>query len=570
VHRIDKDLENLWELFSDGLVVIDKDLKIVSFSRSAERITGYCADEIVGSPCNEIFKADLCDSFCPLERTLRGETQILDQRAEITDVHNQKVVVSFSMTPLKDPRGNIIGGIMSFRDMSEVYRLTAQLYQETARLQTILDSIADGVFTVDTDFRISSFNLAAERITGRTRDDVLGKSCHLVFRSERCREGCPLRRTMETGQSLSNIEMEIVNSQGELVPVSVSTALLMDEEGEITGGVETFRDLSALKVLRRELGEVYSFSNIVGKSATMRKIYDLIDIISQASSTVLIQGETGTGKDLIARAIHYNSPRRDYPFVKVSCAALPETLLESEFFGHKRGAFTGAMKDKPGRFSRAHRGTIFLDEVGEIPVGIQAKLLRVLEEQEFEPLGSTESVKVDVRIIAATNRNLKEAVGEGKFREDLYYRLNVVAITISPLRDRSDDIPLLISHFIQQYNERMGKKVESVSQEAMDLLLDYNWPGNVRQLEHAIEHAFVHCRSEVIEMKHLPAEIQSEAEGAPGTPTKHYSLEDAERRTILEALHAHRWEKEKTSRALGISRSTLWRKMRQYRIQEKT
>lgn len=566
MERIDKNLEDLWELFSDGVIAVDRNFKIISFSKGAERITHYRAEEVVGHTCKQIFRADLCEKLCPLKTLETGE-QISNMRAEIRGADGQRIIISVSITPLKDPKGRLIGGIMNFRDVGEVYKLTSQLYRETMRLQAILNSIADGVFTVDTDFKISSFNPAAERITGYKLDQVIGKPCHSVFQSEFCRKNCPLRRTIETGESISNFEMEIINSKGDLVPVSVSTALLVDEEGEIVGGVETFRDLSVLKNLRRELGELYSFSNIVGKNVKMKEIYHLIEIVSQTTSTVLIQGETGTGKDLIARAIHYNSPRRSGPFVKVSCAALPETLLESELFGHKRGAFTGAIRDKPGRFSLANRGTIFLDEVAEIPIAVQAKLLRVLEEQEFEPLGSTSSVKVDVRIIAATNRDLKEAIKEGKFREDLYYRLNVVTIPIPPLRERSDDIPLLIGHFIEKYNRKLGKRITSVSQEAMDLLLDYDWPGNVRQLEHAIEHAFIHCKTDVIQVEHLPEEIKPERTKPTGVPVKKpFSLQDMERETILEALRANDWSKEATAHALGISRTTLWRKMKKYEI----
>jgi PAS domain S-box-containing protein len=479
----------------------------------------------------------------------------------------EEILVSVTITPLKDPGGKIIGGILSFRDVGEVYKLTAQLYQETMRLQAILNSIGDGVFTVDTNFRITNFNPAAERITGFGREEVIGKSCHTVFRSQFCGKGCPLRRTIETGENVSDFEMEIVNSEGELIPVYVNTALLIDDEGEIIGGVETFRDLSLLKDLRRELREVYSFSNIIAKNAKMQEIFNLIKMVSQTPSTVLIQGETGTGKDLIARAIHHNSARRDGPFVKVSCAALPETLLESELFGHKRGAFTGAVKDKPGRFSLASGGTIFLDEVAEIPVGVQAKLLRVLEEHEFEPLGSTSPVKVDVRVIAATNRNLGEAIGEGKFREDLYYRLNVLTVSLPPLRERSDDIPLLIGHFIEKYNRRMHKRIGTVSQNVMDVLLDYPWPGNVRQLEHAIEHAFIHCNGNIIETAHLPREIRTEEREAVqellGRPR---SLEDVEKDAIVTSLKVNGWDRGLTARALKISRTTLWRKMKKYGI----
>jgi len=566
VERLDRHLEGLWEQFSDGVIALGDDLRIVSFSRGAERITGYRAEEVVGRNCQEIFDTEFCKRLLPLPKTLEKGGSISNVRVRMVGADDE-ILVSVTVTPLKDPGGRIIGGILSFRDVGEVYKLTAQLYQETMRLQAILNSIGDGVFTVDTNFRITNFNPSAERITGFRREEVMGKLCHTIFRSQLCGTGCPLRRTIETGENVSDFEMEIVNSGGELVPVYVSTALLVDDEGEIIGGVETFRDLSLLKDLRRELREVYSFSNIIGKNSKMQDIFNLIKMVSQTASTVLVQGETGTGKDLIARAIHHNSPRRDGPFVKVSCAALPETLLESELFGHKRGAFTGAVKDKPGRFSLANGGTIFLDEVAEIPVGVQAKLLRVLEEQEFEPLGSTSSVKVDVRIIAATNRKLGEAIREGKFREDLYYRLNVLTVSLPSLRERSDDIPLLIGHFIEKYNREMDKRIGTVSQDAMDLLLDYPWPGNVRQLEHAIEHAFIHCTGSVIDTAHLPQEIRpAEMEAGRRFSKRPYSLQQIEREAIVSSLKMNKWDRGLTARALKISRTTLWRKMKRYGI----
>lgn len=567
---MNKKLEDAWEAFSDGVVAIDSRLKIVSFSEGAERITGYSARDVIGHMWRDVFKADLCERLRPLAKTLQKEGSFSNLRTEIVRADGEEVIISASVTPLKDRRGKIVGAVISFRDVGEVYKLTAQSYKETMRLQAILNSIADGVFTVDNNFRITSFNPAAERITGYQGSEVMGEPCRLIFQSKSCAEECCLRRTIETGENISNFEMEIIDSSGEAVPVSVSTALLIDEEGEIVGGVETFRDLSVLKDLRKELEERYSFAHIVGKNVKMQEVYHLIEVVSQTSSTVLVQGETGTGKDLIARAVHYNSPRRDGPFVKVSCAALPETLLESELFGHKQGAFTGAIRDKPGRFSLANGGTIFLDEVGEIPVGVQAKLLRVLEEQEFEPLGGTNSVKVDVRIIAATNRDLQEAMKEKKFREDLYYRLNVLTISIPPLSDRSDDIPLLIDHFIEKYNKKMKKRINSVSQTTMDFLVDYTWPGNVRQLEHAIEHAFIHCRKDSIHMEHLPEEIKrEEAKPAGDLPREPYSLREIERQIVLRALRKNLWNREKTAHTLEISRTTLWRKMKEYGISEK-
>lgn len=563
---MEENLESFWDTFSDGVVAIDKDLKIIGFSRGAERITGYTAEEVMGFTCKEVFKSDICKEGSPIKKALKTGEMFINLKVEVENFNREKIIISLNITPLKDKRGDIVGAVMNFRDVGEVYRLTAQLFKETARLQSILNSIADGVFTVDTEWRITSFNPSAERITGYKREEIIGKPCHYAFRNKLCEAECPLRKTIETGESIHNFEMEIINAKGEIIPISVSTALLVDEEGEIIGGVETFRDLSTLKRLKEELKERYGFGNIIGRDTRMQEVYNLIQTVSETSSTVLIQGETGTGKELVARAIHYNSPRKDKPFIKVSCAALPETLLESELFGYKRGAFTGAVRDKPGRFELADKGTIFLDEIGEIPLSIQVKLLRVLEEKEIEPLGSTRPVKVDVRIIAATNRDLKKAVREGKFREDLYYRLNVVSIFLPPLRERKEDIPLLVKHFIKRFNKRMGKGIDSVSKEAMDALIDYSWPGNVRELENAIEHAFIYCKGRVIEVRDLPKEVIKQRRLLEKSLTSDNPLEEMEKEIIWEILNYNKGDRKKTASMLKISRTTLWRKMKRYEI----
>jgi len=448
-----------------------------------------------------------------------------------------------------------------------VHTLASELVKEKNRLLAILESIGDGVFTIDTNWKITSFNRAAERITGFSKEETIGKPCHSIFRSDVCMGKCPLRQTVETHKPVSNFEMEILSKTGRKIPISVSTALLIDEEGEIAGGVEVFRDLSPLKHLSEELKEKYSFGNIIGKNPKMQEIYDLLKTVSETSSTVLIRGDTGTGKELVARAIHYNSRRHNNPFIKVSCAALPENLLESELFGYMKGAFTDAVKDKPGRFELADKGTIFLDEVGEIPKSIQAKLLRVLEEQEFERLGGTKTIKVDVRIIAATNKDLREAINRNEFREDLYYRLNVVSISLSPLRERSDDVPLLVKHFIEKFNQKTGKHIVSVASDAMDILLDYHWPGNVRQLENAIEHAFVHCQGKIIQPQHLPDEIVPEGKViVKNALATENPLVQLEKSIILEKLQKNNWNREKTAAQLKMSYTTLWRKLKKYGI----
>jgi len=425
----------------------------------------------------------------------------------------------------------------------------------------ILDSIADGVFTVDKDWRITSFNRAAEAITGVTRQEAIGKPCCDVFRASVCESECALRRTLETGKETVNKAVYIVNADGNRIPISISTAILRDRRGRVIGGVETFRDLSLVEELRKELTGQYTFADILGKSREMRRLFEMLPQVAASDSTVLIEGESGTGKELFARAIHDLSARRKKPFVAVSCAALPDALLESELFGYKAGAFTDARKDKPGRFALAEGGTAFLDEIGDISAAMQVRLLRVLQERTFEPLGGTESVKANVRVVAATNRELAKLVEDGKFRSDLYYRINVVRLTLPPLRERRDDIPLLAEHFIGKFNRLKGKDVAGLSAEALAILVGHDYPGNVRELENVIEHAFVLCGAGMIEPKHLPEHLRPAVPTAGATVGVAETLADMERRLILDALQRNAWNRLAAAKELGIHKSTLFRKI---------
>jgi len=563
-------IENILDSFSDGVIAIDKDLRIISFSKGAERITGFLAIDITGKNFNDVLKSKLDVYKSPISDVLENGKSLANIRTKINNVDNKSITISITVTPLKDVKGEIVGVIINFRDIEEVFKLHAELYTENARLIAILNSITDGVLTVDNEWRITSFNPAAEMITGYRAEDVMGRQCHEIFKSEKCKENCPLKRTMKTQMPVYDYEMEIINANGETVPISVNTALLIDEQNKIIGGVETFRDLSFYKNVSEELNLKYSFANMIGKDKKMQEIYSLLQTISPTSTTILIMGETGTGKELVARAIHHNSPRKDKPFIKVDCTSLPETLLESELFGYKKGAFTDARTDKPGKFELADSGTIFLDEIGNIPPSIQSKLLRVLEEHAFEPLGGVKTVKVDVRVVAATNRDLQQAIEQGKFREDLYYRLNVMPITIPPLRDKPEDIPLLIEHFLSVFGRKFEKTITKLSQDAMDLLLDYPWPGNVRQLEHAIEHAFIHCTGRTIQIRHLPDDISQKSSILVDRILKTEDpIEEIEKEVILEALKRNNWDREKTAKTLKISRITLWRKMKKHEIKNR-
>ncbi|HOG40434.1 MAG TPA: sigma 54-interacting transcriptional regulator [Syntrophorhabdaceae bacterium] len=431
---------------------------------------------------------------------------------------------------------------------------------EKHQRDVILDSINEGVFTVDPDWRITSFNKAAEKITGVSREDSIGRYCSEVFHANICESNCALRQTFETGKSNVNVTAYIVNNKGFRIPIRISTAILKNDKGEVIGGVETFQDLSQVERLQKELKDKHTFEDIVGRSPAMMNLFNILPQISESDSTVLIEGSSGTGKELFARAIHNMSNRKKKRFVAVNCAALPDTLLESEFFGYKAGAFTDAKKDKPGRFLLADGGTIFLDEIGDISPALQVRLLRVLQERTVEPLGATEPIKIDVRVIAATNKDLSQLVQEGKFREDLFYRIKVIHLKMPTLKERKEDIRLLVDHIIEKYNRLQGKNITDISVEAMSRLIEYDYPGNVRELENIIEQAFVLCRGDIIELHHLPAELRSDMLSSEDRSSS-MSLLEMEKNLIAGKLRLYGGNRKLTARELGIDVSTLYRKI---------
>ena len=431
---------------------------------------------------------------------------------------------------------------------------------DSPQTRAVLDSISDGVFTVDIDWRVTSFNHAAEEITGITREAALGRKCWDVLKASVCESDCPLRRSLDTGRPVRNKTLYILNSRGERVPVSISTAALRDAGGSVIGGVETFRDLSVVEALRSELSGRHEFCEMVSKSERMHRVFDILPEVAASDSTVLIQGESGTGKEMVARAIHDLSTRRDKPMVAVNCGALPDNLLESELFGHKAGAFTDARTDRQGRFAQAEGGTIFLDEVGEMSPRLQVSLLRVLEDGVYQPLGAAETQESNVRVIAATNKDLGEMVKQGVFRRDLYYRIKVVSIQLPPLRERREDIPLLVDHFIARFRHLKGKDIEGISPDALMLLMNHDFLGNVRELENIIEHAFVLCSRGEIKPRHLPDELVGRRPA--GQPEGLLSLEAVERTHIQQTLARHSGSRQDAARELGVHRTTLYRKMR--------
>jgi PAS domain S-box-containing protein len=441
--------------------------------------------------------------------------------------------------------------------------------QTENQTKIILDSIADGVFTVDSDLKVTSFNRAAEKITGIKKEEAIGRQCWEVFRASICENRCSLKHTMNTGQPVLNQSIYIVNLQGDRLPVSISTALLRDDHDHVIGGVETFRDLSVVEELRKELTKRHSFQDIISKNKEMRRLFGILEQVSDSDATILLEGESGTGKELFAKAIHALSPRKTGPLITINCGSLPDTLLESELFGYEKGAHSTAFKDKPGRLAMADGGTLFLDEIGDISPALQVRLLRVLQDKTYEPLGATKFLKTDVRIVAATNRNLQRLVEEGKFRQDLFYRINVVKLVLPPLRERREDIPLLVGHFIRKFCRLSGKEIQGLSPEVFPLLMSHDFPGNVRELENFIEYATVVCKNGMIGVGHLPDFFRNSEERSAARPSeaKPSSLGEVERSYIREALKRNHWNRSATAAEMGIHPTTLWRKMKRLGIE---
>jgi two-component system response regulator HydG len=447
---------------------------------------------------------------------------------------------------------------------------------------SLLESMASGVFTLNDEGAITSWNPAMQRISGYSPEEAVGQKCTLLKFSRCFNAVCPLsikKCGIYKHGKVDGKECYLQHKRGHNVPVIKSARLVTNSKGEVEGIVETVTDLQELYKARLEaeeanlrLGEIHRLDNVIGKSQAMNQVFLSLKAASGSDATVLIQGESGTGKELVAGAIHYNSERSNKPFVTVNCSALAESLLESELFGHVRGAFTGAVRDRAGRFEQADGGTLFLDEIGDISPFIQTKLLRALQEKEIERVGDSKKRKVNIRIIAATNKDLFGLVRNGNFREDLYYRLKVFPITIPPLRKRKEDIPLLLSHLIKAQNNKSGKQIEGVSTQAMRIIMDYSWPGNVRELENAIEHAFVLCTEKHIDIFDLPIEIRqveyhlASQNPSPANIAYPNVRQKLTRDRLLDLLQACDWNKAEVSRRIGLSRTSIWKYMKKWSI----
>ena len=568
----------------DGLMIVDLEGTILYANNALAEMLGRDGETLVGRNCGELFHSEECRRFHPKELAPLGKAPFVHFNVTLTRKDGSSGAFCFLGCPVTNEEGEIIGLLENFRGMDKLRdvilgleEVNAAIEAEKKRTEAIVNSIGDGIFTVDRQRRIQSFSRKMEEITGKSQAEVEGETCMEVLRGTKCEDDCPLSWTFEKGIIVDGCR-EALRVAGRDVPVSITTALLRNETGELKGVTGVLQDMSEVERLHRELEERYSFRNIIGRSRRMQELFQVIEAVSGTDATVLISGESGTGKELVARAIHYGSPRRNRPFVVVNCAALSDALLESELFGHVQGAFTGASRDKVGRFELAAGGTIFLDEIGDTSPAMQAKLLRVLQEKTFERVGESRTRRVDLRVLAATNRDLQEDVVAGRFREDLYYRLAVVPVRVPALRERKSDIPLLVDHFIEKYVEKYQSggegRFEGISNRALALLMEYDWPGNVRELEHAIEYALISTRDRRIERAFLPAGIRG-LTGQGREPREEASRRLApgaagageEESSLRAALERNKWNVSRTAKDLGISRTTLWRRMKRFGVE---
>ena len=561
---------------SVGVIILNPDKRVLTINSAVETLLGVTMAEAVGCRCDELLQCDIFSSAYPFESVFSEGRTITEEVVLSTRTRSGPKTVRLSLVPMMASGDEKFGAVAIIDSepsqdprMERLEAIARKSIRARAKLAAITDSTSQGIFAVDRDSRITFLNRAGQQITGFEEAKVRGKKvCRDVFRTNLCGEGCPMEQTLAEGHPVRDVELVIRDREGEEVPVRISTTILHDDNGRFLGAVGTFQDLREIKRLTQALERRYRFENIVGRHSGMEEVFELIQIAAESDVRVIVRGESGTGKELIARAIHYNSHRKESPFVKVVSGAVPETLLESELFGHVKGAFTGAHRDKLGRLELADGGTVFLDEVADISLVAQVKLLRFLQEQEFEPVGGTTTKKVDVRVVAATNKDLEAAVAAGLFREDLYYRLNVFAIAIPPLRERKEDIPLLVSHILDQLNARQPKGIRDLSAAALELVMHYDWPGNVRELENAIEHAFVCTKGHIILPHVLPPYLHrhpTRAEELAASPMDQW-LSSREREHILSKLEGSSWHIAEASRRLGISRTTLWRKMKKHNI----
>jgi len=562
--------EQLWAVLGElhmGLFTVNAQRRITSFNRAAELFTGYTEKEVLGKYCHQVFKNDLCQGECKFHEAVEAERISLSFEVEYTDRHQEKRAITKIVAPLYNLKRELIGCMELFQDRSAFEELINRIRYSERQLKIVMDNLDIGVFTVTRGGLITFFNMATENISGFRREEVLGKPCAMLLGEGPSDGASLLKQSVEDLKPRSNKKGVLKTKDGRVIPIRGNYMAMKNEQGRVIGGLATIQDLSLIDQLHRAITSRFTFADMIGKDPSIQKLFEIVPVIAESDATVLIEGPTGTGKDLLAKVLHNTSKRAKKPLVKVNCAALPDNLLESEMFGYVKGAFTGADKDKPGRFQEAHGGTIFLDEIGDLPLSLQAKLLRVLEDKEFYALGSRKTTKVDVRIIAATNQGLEKMVEAKRFREDLFYRLNVIRMDLPPLRERRADIPLLLDHMFRRLSAAKETKASRVSEEAMEILLNYDYPGNVRELENILEHALIICQDDTIEPKHLPIFLKKDAaldDSRPEIPGGESFPSERER--IIEVLKKHHWRRGEAARELQMDRTTLWRKMKRYHI----
>lgn len=568
---IDKNKESL--IIPDGIVVIAHNKNIIVFNEAASRITGYNENDVLSNSFEMLFDKNTADQKYILQSLEEGLTfsnlslNIIDRKANIKNV-------LASITPIKRDE-NVLSVVFVFRDTKEMLSLaeeiqhkTFELIDQKNKLDAIFNSNIEGTFTIDNDWNVTSFNSSAEKITGYKKSEAIGKKCWDIFNSSLCRNGCHMEQTMQKGKPMIGNELEILNKNGKKIPIRVNSGILINNKNEKIGAVETFIDISEIKNLSEHLSDIFKYENIVGRNKEIKQIITVLESVSQTDSSVLVTGESGTGKELAARAIHINSPRKTGPFIAVNCSAFVESLIESELFGHEKGSFTGAIKTKIGKFELAKGGTLFLDEIGDLSLSVQTKFLRVLESREFERVGGNKIIKVEARIIAATNKHLSEEISSGRFREDLFYRINVINIHLPPLRERMDDLPLIVNHFIELFNKKFNKEIRQFSSQAFDILMEYEWPGNIRELENVIEHCFVLCNGKIIQVECLPKRLREQKKKiiTSSNAIQKNGFKNVERELIISVLEKHNGNRSKAAKELNINPSTLWRKIKKLGI----
>lgn len=556
-------LELLDEL-NIGAFTVDMNRQIMSMNFSAQGLMGLKESEAVGKDCREVFTGVPCLAQCLIRKFARSPVPEPD--FEIRDENEEKHLITRLTTPIHDFNGQVVGCMTILQDYSPIADLVNRVHYEERSLKIILDNLDIGIFTVNRGGFLNFFNKAAERITGYDRRLVLAKPCAAIFGRDAEGDFCLADSIIPGGKTKRHLDGVIAAKDGDTIPIRADYIPLRNEKETIVGGLVTFQDLTLVHQLNKVVSARYSFHDMIGKDPAMRKVFDMAGVVAESDATVLIEGDTGTGKDLLAKIIHATSRRASRPMVKINCASLPHTLLESELFGYVKGAFTGADQDKPGRFQEADGSTLFLDEIGDLPLSLQGKLLRVLEEKEFYPLGSRHTVTVDVRILSATNRGLESLVAKRRFREDLYYRLNVLRIALPRLQDRRGDLPLLINHIVRRLCAARAKLPPVITEDAMRQLLSFDYPGNVRQLENTLEHALITCRGGAIRTDHLPDYLQRPPESTGSAAEEMGAIQEAvlaeERQRILAVLSQCGGHRGKAAVALGMARTTLWRKMK--------